>query len=92
MEVCHPAWSRRPRGLRPRWRRKGVPSRLRTGLFCLEHVNSLTASADAAPVEMWTTLFALSTSPQADAAMLAAVLPTGMLGCCGMYRPQRVHR
>ena len=56
--------------------RECLRSHLRVFRHCLEQPKNPIASADAAPVGMWTTLFALSTYPQAGFAVLAALLPT----------------
>src|SRR5580693_6003696 len=85
MEACHPAWFRYVRGIRPPRHCDCVRSHLPVCSLCLEKPKNLITSADAAPVDMWTTLFALSTYPQAGAARLATLPPTAPMAAaaCG---------
>src|ERR1700677_3183808 len=87
MEACHPAWFRCVRGIRPPRHCEAVRSHLLACCHYLEQPKNLRVSADAAPVDMWATLFALSTYPQAGSAMWATLRPPAPAAVAPRPRP-----
>ena len=73
MEACHPAWFRSCGACGARDAANSLHSCRQVSCRCPGQAMNSTAAADVAPVEMWTTLFALATSPQVGSAVSARI-------------------